>query len=114
MNFFFHAEDGIRDADVTGVQTCALPISLGGLISGNYTSFIVSDFDCPTCNTPNNSSIDLVDPTPPTIDAGPDQVVCEGESVVLTAANPDGASITWDNAVNDGLAFVSPDRKSVV
>src|SRR3989442_2794165 len=28
MCFFFQAEDGIRDADVTGVQTCALPISL--------------------------------------------------------------------------------------
>src|SRR5437773_10732521 len=26
-NFFFQAEDGIRDRDVTGVQTCALPIS---------------------------------------------------------------------------------------
>src|SRR5437667_441184 len=25
---FFQAEDGIRDRDVTGVQTCALPISL--------------------------------------------------------------------------------------
>src|SRR5215813_14937418 len=27
--FFFQAEDGIRDADVTGVQTCALPICRG-------------------------------------------------------------------------------------
>src|SRR5437762_9224035 len=27
--FFFQAEDGIRDTSVTGVQTCALPISLG-------------------------------------------------------------------------------------
>src|SRR5437868_7447006 len=27
--FFFQAEDGIRDRNVTGVQTCALPISLG-------------------------------------------------------------------------------------
>ena len=26
--FFFQAEDGIRDDLVTGVQTCALPISL--------------------------------------------------------------------------------------
>src|SRR5256885_5495869 len=26
--FFFQAEDGIRDYKVTGVQTCALPISL--------------------------------------------------------------------------------------
>src|SRR5260370_23589151 len=26
--FFFQAEDGIRDSSVTGVQTCALPISM--------------------------------------------------------------------------------------
>src|SRR5690606_39865205 len=26
--FFFQAEDGIRDFHVTGVQTCALPISV--------------------------------------------------------------------------------------
>src|SRR6266850_8617450 len=26
--FFFQAEDGIRDYKVTGVQTCALPISI--------------------------------------------------------------------------------------
>src|SRR5437764_6177603 len=28
--FFFQAEDGIRDTSVTGVQTCALPISQAG------------------------------------------------------------------------------------
>src|SRR5256885_9063981 len=28
--FFFQAEDGIRDYKVTGVQTCALPISTAG------------------------------------------------------------------------------------
>ena len=28
--FFFQAEDGIRDRLVTGVQTCALPISVYG------------------------------------------------------------------------------------
>src|SRR5439155_14312753 len=27
LYFFFQAEDGIRDGHVTGVQTCALPIS---------------------------------------------------------------------------------------
>src|SRR2546430_5782217 len=27
FSFFFQAEDGIRDLTVTGVQTCALPIS---------------------------------------------------------------------------------------
>src|SRR5437763_12404713 len=30
MCFFFQAEDGIRDTSVTGVQTCALPISPSG------------------------------------------------------------------------------------
>src|SRR5699024_11465352 len=28
--FFFQAEDGIRDRNVTGVQTCALPIFAAG------------------------------------------------------------------------------------
>src|SRR5699024_11559461 len=30
--FFFQAEDGIRDRNVTGVQTCALPISAYNMI----------------------------------------------------------------------------------
>src|SRR5690606_40887621 len=30
LYFFFQAEDGIRDFHVTGVQTCALPISAAG------------------------------------------------------------------------------------
>src|SRR5437667_7316121 len=39
FTFFFQAEDGIRDRDVTGVQTCALPISIAqkrlGIILGD-------------------------------------------------------------------------------
>src|SRR2546430_5173859 len=30
--FFFQAEDGIRDLTVTGVQTCALPISIASRV----------------------------------------------------------------------------------
>src|SRR5256885_10482277 len=33
--FFFQAEDGIRDYKVTGVQTCALPISSLNLASND-------------------------------------------------------------------------------
>src|SRR5690606_40013531 len=33
LSFFFQAEDGIRDFHVTGVQTCALPISNQGVAS---------------------------------------------------------------------------------
>src|SRR3712207_7161451 len=35
-HFFFQAEDGIRDIGVTGVQTCALPISVLPLTSGEH------------------------------------------------------------------------------
>src|SRR2546430_13375363 len=42
--FFFQAEDGIRDLTVTGVQTCALPIScqisLRSLYCGPHSFFI--------------------------------------------------------------------------
>src|SRR5699024_11703913 len=31
--FFFQAEDGIRDRNVTGVQTCALPILSSSIVS---------------------------------------------------------------------------------
>src|SRR5437667_714692 len=40
LYFFFQAEDGIRDRDVTGVQTCALPISRMVLPAVTYLSFI--------------------------------------------------------------------------
>src|SRR2546430_3975174 len=55
MVFFFQAEDGIRDLTVTGVQTCALPISQrqiaratppesqGGLPPGFRLAFIQGD-----------------------------------------------------------------------
>src|SRR5256885_9591364 len=36
--FFFQAEDGIRDYKVTGVQTCALPISQIGRFRGHLVA----------------------------------------------------------------------------
>src|SRR5207249_11004101 len=32
LDLFFQAEDGIRDRNVTGVQTCALPISMAATL----------------------------------------------------------------------------------
>src|SRR5258707_5674936 len=43
--FFFQAEDGIRDIGVTGVQTCALPISFRIAIGG------------PDCTKPYSASV---------------------------------------------------------
>ena len=44
--FFFQAEDGIRDTSVTGVQTCALPISpreVRYFFTKNFWSLILSE-----------------------------------------------------------------------
>src|SRR5437868_14118458 len=42
--FFFQAEDGIRDRNVTGVQTCALPI------------WCIGPTPMPTCSRPSSVS----------------------------------------------------------
>ena len=36
VDFFFQAEDGIRDIGVTGVQTCALPICANSCVHGQF------------------------------------------------------------------------------
>src|SRR5690606_39695900 len=41
--FFFQAEDGIRDFHVTGVQTCALPISEGDRQLFRYRKKLLAD-----------------------------------------------------------------------
>src|SRR5256884_3195673 len=45
--FFFQAEDGIRDVAVTGVQTCALPISgLSGMPDSGHRSSATTRASC--------------------------------------------------------------------
>src|SRR5438874_7763900 len=39
--FFFQAEDGIRDLYVTGVQTCALPISFPSKFWNAIAAFVI-------------------------------------------------------------------------
>src|SRR2546430_4309784 len=63
--FFFQAEDGIRDLTVTGVQTCALPISEifysiqgEGTLAGVPSVFVRTsgcNLRCVWCDTPYTS-----------------------------------------------------------
>src|SRR6266536_2289599 len=50
--FFFQAEDGIRDPLVTGVQTCALPIS-----TRSRRSFSTSCSSTPRCRRPSVTTL---------------------------------------------------------
>src|SRR5690606_40385209 len=45
--FFFQAEDGIRDFHVTGVQTCALPISALAAVERERPDLIILDVAMP-------------------------------------------------------------------
>ena len=80
-------------------------VIISGLGSGSYTDF---DVELDNCSTLDASTIVLVDPNPPTVGAGLDQSICIGDEVTLVADNPDGATISWDNGVNDGVAFTPP------
>ena len=74
LGFFFQAEDGIRDYDVTGVQTCALPISqtLGldwrtpeGFIGKPFEDIFEFDFNDIPCligaETPGEQALEMRD-----------------------------------------------------
>src|SRR3712207_4434700 len=58
--FFFQAEDGIRDIGVTGVQTCALPVTdMVRTVSGPTAEVVASTFDEPTSEHVHVSDIAL-------------------------------------------------------
>ncbi|MBK7131183.1 MAG: gliding motility-associated C-terminal domain-containing protein [Crocinitomicaceae bacterium] len=50
----------------------------------------------------------IIGVTTPTVNAGVDVTLCEGEVVTLTASNPDAAVISWDNGVINSTAFTPP------
>lgn len=53
----------------------------------------------------NSTTTDITVLPVPSVGAGADQDICDGDQVTLTANNPDGATIVWDNGVVDGVPF---------
>jgi len=78
---------------------------ISGLGAGVYTNFIISSTICLSCASSDNTVIELVGPNSPAVNAGEDVEICEGEDLTLTAQNPDGANISWDQGVSDGVSF---------
>jgi gliding motility-associated-like protein len=80
-------------------------IVITGLSQGSYTTFVVADANCSSCNTTDNTVINLTDPALPNVSAGPDQSVCDGSSVTLAGSG--ATSYEWTNSVIDGVAFTA-------
>ncbi len=78
-------------------------ILLGNLPQGAYGDFTVTNANGCSASAPN--TINLNDQGGPSVTAPNDVEICIGQSVTLTATNPDGATITWDISINDGVAF---------
>src|SRR5699024_11689051 len=65
--FFYQAGDGIRDRNVTGVQTCALPISMSDHSGGNNKDGKL--LFCSFCNKSQHQVRKLI--------AGPSVFICD-------------------------------------
>src|SRR2546430_4340326 len=69
--FFFQAEDGIRDLTVTGVQTCALPISARELPEGRELLGLVELLlDLALCGDVTDDRDDALELAQPPVEGG--------------------------------------------
>ena len=73
------------------------------LANESYTSVFTSVNGCDSLFITNIT----VNPLP-FVSAGVNQTLCEGTSLILSATNPSGAAIAWDNGVVDGVSFTPP------
>ena len=64
-------------------------------------TYTVTGTDANGCE--NTDQVDVTINSLPTVDAGADQTVCEGDPVTVSGAG--ASSYTWDNGVSDGVAF---------
>ena len=101
-NYNISYNDGTVQGPTAMTSNTSGDIIISNLGAGNYTNFVV---DLNGCSATDNTIITLTEPNAPTVDAGSNQVICEGSSVTLTASNPDNANISWDNGVTDGVTF---------
>ena len=97
--FFFQAEDGIRDDLVTGVQTCALPISLM-----LHTVSMVLEEDFGEIHTLEHPSL-----AAPLLESNEIKVILLDMNFAI--GDSDGAEgLAWIKRIKEA----HPDRKSVV
>lgn len=95
--------------DVAPVLPTNSTNGISGTWSGTVSTAVAGTFNftfTPTLTCSNTTQISVTVNPIPSIDAGIDQTICEGETVTLTAAGT--AGFVWDNGVTDGVAFTPP------
>lgn len=109
-----NANCGAADGSITVTPTgngSTYNYSLNGgtsQTSGNFAnlsagSYSISVTDNNGCTATGSASIGNIGA--PYFEAPQDASICLGQNVTLTANNPNGATITWDNGITDGVAF---------
>ncbi|MCB9223901.1 MAG: T9SS type A sorting domain-containing protein, partial [Crocinitomicaceae bacterium] len=79
-------------------------LTISGLSAGSYTAITVENgTGCQTVYA--GPGVSLSDPSAPTVDAGSDTTICEGEAITLSAYNPGNALISWDNDAINNFTF---------
>ena len=78
-------------------------ISVEPIINTTYEVVGVDDNGCS-----DTAQVTITVKPTPSVNAGADFTACEMEEITLTADNPEGAVISWDNGVIDGQSFSAP------
>ena len=78
-------------------------LTIPGLAAGSYSDITVTNLN--NCSSSDAGPFNLTDPSAPTVNAGTDMTICEGEPVVLTAVNSENALISWNNGILNGHTF---------
>lgn len=94
--------------DASGADSYNWDSGIGAGASHTITVNSTSTYTVTGTDNNNCSATDAVTVTAnplPTIDAGSDVTVCEGEEVTLEASVQGGVNVTWNGGIDDGVPF---------
>ncbi len=92
--------DGTNTYTENGIMSSPYNVSVSPSVTTTYTAVSISDASC--TGSVSGSAMVTVHNLP-TIDAGSNQTICDGESVTLNASGAN--SYIWDNGVTNNIAF---------
>src|SRR5690625_6902060 len=102
LDFFFQAEDGIRDGHVTGVQTCALPIFFHGVKA------ILKAKQKRTLTSIDGAVIELIDVQKEYVTAIETVLGGQAQHIVVTDDQAAREAISWLKRTNNGRSTFLP------